>query len=283
MAIDYALLSLSNLCNFNCRHCYVLKDHREDMTLGDINNIVDYFIDEIGIKTVNIIGGEPFLCKNVNIMLRKLQRHKDIQVEIVTNGSIHNKETIKLLRKVNLSLLKVSIHAFSGKNFNYFTQTKNQRQKVFDNIDFFVKTFPFWINITIMRSNYHEIIEMIKYFSIRGVTNFQISQFTPAGNGLTIKKTQLSRKKILEMKRRLMDEFSGCSIKIRYDDHTICKFGQLLAVNPRGEVFPCAALLSYSQFKVGTIYSSRAEIEKNIKVLLKRKKQLCFVEQFIKE
>lgn len=282
MNLTYALLSVNNICNFRCKHCYVLKEHPQKMTVRDMNQVAEYFIDEVGIKRINIIGGEPFLCSNVNSMLKIMQKHPDIEIEMVTNGSILNKETINLLKKANLQLLKVSIHAFSEENFNWFTHTKNMREKVFNNIKYFAKEFPFGINITVMKTNYDEIIEMIKCFMKWGVKNFWISQLTPSGDGLQIKNNQLSLREIMDLKRKLLSHFSPNQVNIRYDDYTICKFGQLLAISPIGDVYPCAALLSYTEYKVGTIYSTKKEIVNSINNLLKIKKEFCFVRQVIK-
>ncbi|MCG2702364.1 radical SAM protein [Candidatus Parcubacteria bacterium] len=253
------------------------------MSKKNISQVVGKFIDEMGVKRINIVGGEPFICDNIAFALEQMIDRKNIEVEMVTNGSIDNHGILDLLKKVNLALFKVSIHTINEKKFDWFTTTEKLFPKVLNNIKQFLKTLPFGINITAMKMNHREIPNMISFFAKMGVKNFWISQLTPSGNALNIMtKSQLSKEEIIQLGKIIKERFRESDVKIRYDNQTICKFGTFLSINSQGDVFPCAALVSYPEQKIGTIYSSNQEITTNIKKKLISKKRLCFVKQIFR-
>ncbi|SET05609.1 putative 7-carboxy-7-deazaguanine synthase QueE [[Clostridium] polysaccharolyticum] len=76
-------------CNLSCSYCDTgWANHKdtfyESMTEQDILN----YILETGVQNVTLTGGEPLLQKNIEILLKLLEKEKTLQVEIETNGSI---------------------------------------------------------------------------------------------------------------------------------------------------------------------------------------------------
>lgn len=95
-------------CNFHCYHCFINKKNQYELTLEQIQFIVDK-IDEyfksFNIKNgrINLAGGEPLVSKNIQAIIDYIH-NKEIEVSIVTNGMgltnafiEENKEKVKTI------------------------------------------------------------------------------------------------------------------------------------------------------------------------------------------
>lgn len=124
-AVKIAYFILTDNCNFNCSYCFVKKGMSEEykcsnMSLETAIKALDLYCKLIGAdfddhndeKSIILYGGEPLLnfdllklflpkveeCKNVG----KLP--KNIQINIVTNGSLLDSEKIRLFEKYNVGI-----------------------------------------------------------------------------------------------------------------------------------------------------------------------------------
>lgn len=109
-------IDITNYCNFDCIYCtldipYHTNRIKKDISIKDIKIIVLYtnkFLPDYNID-VCIRGGEPFLNKNIDIILREIKKIKNLNnIYILTNGSI-------LLNKFNIDYhsikeFRISIH-----------------------------------------------------------------------------------------------------------------------------------------------------------------------------
>lgn len=97
------VISVTNKCTLRCRDCNDLMPYvkeRYDMPiekqLEDIDKVFSY-VD--GIIKVELIGGEPFLYRDLPIIINKLLSKKINQIEITTNGTLMpSDELIRLLK-----------------------------------------------------------------------------------------------------------------------------------------------------------------------------------------
>lgn len=76
-------------CNLKCSYCDTRWACTEDAKADEMTEteIVSYVIST-GVKRVTLTGGEPLLADNVIDLLEAFAVHKDIFVEIETNGSV---------------------------------------------------------------------------------------------------------------------------------------------------------------------------------------------------
>lgn len=76
-------------CNLKCNYCDTRWACTEDAKAEEMTEaeIVSYVIST-GVKRVTLTGGEPLLADNAIDLLEALAAHKDIFVEIETNGSV---------------------------------------------------------------------------------------------------------------------------------------------------------------------------------------------------
>ncbi|MDR0911157.1 MAG: radical SAM protein [Methanobrevibacter sp.] len=96
-------------CNLNCERCSNLMDLYNDPQHYDINKITEdlfNFLDLVyHVVELRIIGGEPFLNRNLSFLIESLFSNKDAlnkieYISFITNGTvIPDKKTISLLKK----------------------------------------------------------------------------------------------------------------------------------------------------------------------------------------
>jgi 7-carboxy-7-deazaguanine synthase len=84
-------------CNLNCSYCdtkWANIDAVPSETMTE-EEIYDY-IKNCKVKNVTLTGGEPLLAKHVEVLLRRLAKDKELNVEIETNGSIDLAPFVKM-------------------------------------------------------------------------------------------------------------------------------------------------------------------------------------------
>ncbi|OFI06008.1 7-carboxy-7-deazaguanine synthase [Clostridium acetireducens DSM 10703] len=76
-------------CNLNCSYCDTTWANEKDVCyeLNTAEDIYNY-IKSTGVRNVTLTGGEPLLQKGIIDLLKLLSKHKEIHVEIETNGSV---------------------------------------------------------------------------------------------------------------------------------------------------------------------------------------------------
>lgn len=118
---DYAY-KLKNLlikptlkCNGNCSFCYQRMSHYKDnLSPHDISlrkwlEVIDEAI-ALGVKVVNISGGEPTLYKDL-IPLMAACKQRKLEVHLKTNGSLINNKLISDFIAVGLTSCTISIYS----------------------------------------------------------------------------------------------------------------------------------------------------------------------------
>ena len=107
---------VTNLCNLRCEMCY-LRDvlNRRTKAGALTNEEFMHFVERDGVKRVNLIGGEPFLRKDLPELLAEFERRKIICETITTNGTLITEErAAQLARLVSLGLLNSITFSIDG-------------------------------------------------------------------------------------------------------------------------------------------------------------------------
>lgn len=130
--LDFAWIEITNRCNLRCVHCY--NEHgmipKTVLTLDAFKHIVDQLCS-IGIKKVQLIGGEPFLLKR-DLMFSMMDylspRVKGF--ELFTNGTIATREDWTEIkgRYPNVSIA-TSLHSYLKEEHEKVTQVEESFNK----------------------------------------------------------------------------------------------------------------------------------------------------------
>lgn len=82
----FAWLEITGLCNLDCRHCYAESspqgDHG-DMTETDWMHVIDQ-LDEMGVRDIQFIGGEPTLHPGLSRFIRHAGKYA-MRIEVFSN------------------------------------------------------------------------------------------------------------------------------------------------------------------------------------------------------
>lgn len=82
----FAWLEITGFCNLNCRHCYAdssPEGNHGDMTQADWFRVIDE-LDDMGVRDVQFIGGEPTLHPGLPSLIRHALTHA-MRVEVFSN------------------------------------------------------------------------------------------------------------------------------------------------------------------------------------------------------
>lgn len=112
----HLFLNISLFCNKNCSYCYLDSDSRKNKYTIPINKIDEYLNqfkqNEIIIKYITLVGGEPALLKNFNQITKHLSDN-GYNLLIHTNGMI-SKNQIEHLSNLNVTYLSFSLDSFNS-------------------------------------------------------------------------------------------------------------------------------------------------------------------------
>src|ERR1035437_3827001 len=86
--LDFVWLELTNRCNLRCTHCYTQSSPTSGRS--DVLTTVDYLklIQDIhaeGCRTIQFIGGEPTLNRDLQILISEAHRRGFSFIEVFTN------------------------------------------------------------------------------------------------------------------------------------------------------------------------------------------------------
>ena len=84
----YVYWFITDNCNLKCQFCYGVNpgNSAEDLSTEDILKIADELI-KIGTRRITLLGGEPLLREDINLLLDKLYDN-NVSVLLLTNGTL---------------------------------------------------------------------------------------------------------------------------------------------------------------------------------------------------
>ncbi len=95
------LIHLLDRCNLGCKHCYLnaSENGKHVLPLDLVKRTIDE-ANELGIKSVQFSGGEPFLYPHIYKVLNST-KGKNFKVTLSTNGTLINDESAELLAEID--------------------------------------------------------------------------------------------------------------------------------------------------------------------------------------
>lgn len=103
------LISPTMRCNLHCLGCYAASySNKDNLDIAVIDRVIEEG-KELGIYFVTILGGEPFVRKDMWDIYRK---HSDVQFQVFTNGTLIDREAAQRLGKLGNVFVLFSIDGF---------------------------------------------------------------------------------------------------------------------------------------------------------------------------
>ena len=142
-------INITNNCVNKCKHCGKYTWEKQELSLSDIDNVISGLKD-LGVKSVILSGGEPFLHKDIYKIIENLD---GFEIGIFTSGAVKiDSEKIK-----NVSWIRFSLDA-SNKQLYFDVRGSDSFDVVIENI----KNIQInkRINCTVSRLNQKDVESM---------------------------------------------------------------------------------------------------------------------------
>ncbi len=116
-SLRYLELQITDRCNLQCRHCYIGEGSRQDLSMEQIQRVLEEFEEIQGLRLL-LSGGEPLLHPDfweINDALRNYA----FRSVLLSNGTLINEEVAKRLHvhevQISLDGMKEGHESFRGK------------------------------------------------------------------------------------------------------------------------------------------------------------------------
>ena len=271
---------LSSRCNERCIHCYIpndKKNHGFDMPTAKVKSILDEFASMGGIH-VTLSGGEAFLHKDI-IEIARYCREKDLKISILSNLIALKDEHVEELKKLNISLIQVSLYSMDPKIHDFITTVKGSFEKTKASIEKLVAAdIPVQISCPLMKANkkgYDKVLDYAKSLKIKAQTDYIMMaradlETDNLANRLSLEETEQVVRDIIEHDINYRDETLqqlpvSDEIKFnleRFKKQPVCGVGyDNCCITANGDVYPCAG---WQNMVLGNVYKqSLKEIWEN--------------------
>lgn len=144
MIINHCEIVVTEKCTLRCRDCANLMQYYKKPESFDMKEIIrafDRFLETIDILCeLRILGGEPFICKDLEILLKRyIQCEKVKRITIYTNSTIIPDQSI-------INVLKNRKLAVHLSNYGPCSKHVDKLKKIFaeNKIIYFVHTYEKW-------------------------------------------------------------------------------------------------------------------------------------------
>ncbi len=129
-------LSVSNFCNQKCVWCYYRGYLESARTMLDKGLLLSLLreLSALGVKGINFTGGGEPLTHPALIEVMEYAHAKGIDVGLITNGVLLNKEKIRRLTRI-AKFIRISLSSSGAKNYRKFHNAhKDDFKKLIENL-----------------------------------------------------------------------------------------------------------------------------------------------------
>ena len=198
--------NVTRRCNLRCIHCYAKAEDREfvnELSTKEGKALIDD-LAAFGCPVILFSGGEPLIRKDLP-ELSEYAASKGIRVVISTNGTLINKEMARLLKKVGVSYVGVSIDGMEEVH-DRFRGVKGAFRAALSGIKYCqeagIKT---GIRFTISRINFREIPAIFDLVEREEVDRVCFYHLVYAGRGSKLIKEDLSHEETRQVVDLIID------------------------------------------------------------------------------
>lgn len=286
-------LTINRSCNLRCSWCYAKNTNylaKDNMNIGLAKELVDV-CDELKIKHITIIGGEPTIYPNLFEIIEYINS-KQIKCGIVTNGLAFEKEEF-IDKLINLGINNFSI-SLKGENREIFNKITGFDK--WDNViagikNLVKKNCSVSISMVLTEDNIDTFIEGVKECYSLGVSHFRFSfcyEFNSNNDAVNYSDPSIPKKmikKFVEIYPKLNeacngrfnlfqsyplclwdDEFIKMLIK-RNQVSSICQLLNTsgLLFDSNGHLIPCNAMYEIKMGQYGVDFNNGKELLEHLK------------------
>lgn len=212
--LDCVYLYFSQYCNLKCRHCWIDPQFSTEKIKGDEEVDVQTVISaleecrQLGMASVKITGGEPFLRKDIFKLLDYLKNNK-IEIMLETNATLIKEEEAKALKEANVSQIAVSLDGPDEQTHQLLRGIKGSFTQAIDGIKFLKEqSLNVQVIISLWRKNKDYIKATIDLSRHLGVNSFKLNiiQNISRADKMAEDNEILSVKEVIDFYKELKEE-----------------------------------------------------------------------------
>lgn len=250
---ETVIIELTELCNFNCIHCYE-KHQRKDLL--DFNDYVNILLElkELGCFRIVFTGGEPFIRKELLYKLIKLAKDLNFYVSIISNLSLCNKKDIDILKMLHPDKIIVSLYGLSAESYSRVCKTRISPNKILNNIlDLKINNINTIVQSVALKENIGEI-DKIRQWCLDNDLQFTYNTiiFGREGTDKSNISHQISTNDLQRLFELDTENFiNDYNAMNKHTDKQMCIAGRKkICISADGSIFPCATW----RIKIGTVF-----------------------------
>ena len=160
-------ISVTDRCNFRCEYCMpaegmVWLDRSDVLSFEEIERVARVLVEECGVRTIRLTGGEPTVRARLNILVAKLAA-LGVELSMTTNGATLAQQADDL-RAAGLDRVNISLDSLRADRFQRLTQ-RDSLDAVLEGIDAAVRVGfqPVKVNAVLMRGiNDDEVVDFLR-------------------------------------------------------------------------------------------------------------------------
>ncbi len=204
---------LTRECNLKCRHCWInpryqtVIDHVRAISTETFQACIDNALP-LGLQSVKLTGGEPFLHPQINQLLDIISEKK-LQLIIESNGCLITPQLAMKIKKCKNPFISISIDSTDRKTHEWFRGVKGCYDAAVSGLRYCVKeNLPTQIIMSLVKNNRAHIDDMIKFATDVGCESvkFNIVQPTERGKAIYENNESLTIKEYIEIGRYITEE-----------------------------------------------------------------------------
>ena len=203
-------------CNLNCKHCYSDAGglSRQELSTSEAMKVVDQIAD-FGVTSLAFSGGEPLMRTDFfEVATRAVE--SGLYVSLATNGTLLNKERVRILKKIGLNYVEVSLDGANSKTHDAFRGKTGSFDQALKGLENCVKEdICTCLAVTATKNNLAEIPSVLDLAEKMGIERFTLFNFVPTGRGkdmLELDPSPEEREEVLEFLRKKLSEGSRIAI-----------------------------------------------------------------------
>ena len=240
------MFELTYNCNERCRHCYIVNEHREELSAVTIKQILDD-LSEMNVFSIVFTGGELFTRKDAFEIL-EYAYSKHFVIDIFTNGNLLDGNDYIRLKSVWPRCVHFSLYSHIPEKHDTITQISGSYEKTLKSIK---SCKMIGIPVNIKTPLFEETID-----DVNGIVDLANSlacsvelgrNITPKKNGdlepLNMKiHSESDEARVADIIGGLVKTLDNAPEQNPYRDK-LCGAGErTVSIDPYGRVYPCGML-----------------------------------------
>ncbi|UUN27531.1 radical SAM protein [Streptomyces sp. FIT100] len=174
-------LQLLYRCNFECDHCFHGKrlQHADAFTVEQAVSLLTLMREQYGTEAVTLLGGEPFVYKDLAQVVRHAKEELGQQVEICTNGYRIERRLTEIAP--HLDLLRVSLEGIGSTNDRI--RKVGSYESALESLALARRLgVPTGVTMTVTSQNINEVLPLARTLTHFGVRQLKLHHLRAVGN-----------------------------------------------------------------------------------------------------